>query len=143
MAPSRLSIDEIVAADGSGPVKFPDGIDVGWSTIANHPTTLAGYAISDAYTKTEIDAALALRVPFAAFSWDVDGAVYLVAPVAMTLDTPIVAGTGTLAYAKALAASPTVFNTVTLPVSLAVGDVLRVTVTSVSGYKALTLTRTA
>lgn len=78
-----------------------------------------------------------------AFSFDADGSAYLVAPEAMTLAAGSEAGTGTIAYAKALAADTATFSAASLPVSLAAGDVLRVSVSGLSGYKALSLERTA
>lgn len=78
-----------------------------------------------------------------AFSFDDDGAAYLVAPEAMTLAAGSEAGTGTVAYAKALAADTATFSAASLPVSLAAGDVLRVSVSGLSGYKAVALERTA
>ena len=78
-----------------------------------------------------------------AFSFDADGSAYLVAPEAMTLAAGSEAGTGTVAYAKALAADTTTFNAASLPVSLAAGDVLRVSVSGLAGYKAVALKRTA
>lgn len=81
--------------------------------------------------------------PAVAFSFDADGSAYFVAPEAMTLAAGSEAGTGTLAYAKALAADTATFSAASLPVSLAAGDVLRVSVSGLSGYKAVTLERTA
>src|SRR5690606_10492517 len=34
------------------------GSDINWSRIINRPTTLSGYGIGDAYTKTEVDSYL-------------------------------------------------------------------------------------
>lgn len=50
-------------------------------------------------------------------------------------------GTGTLAFAKALSATPTTFNTVTGSTAFAAGDVLRVTITAYSGYLAFNIPR--
>lgn len=75
--------------------------------------------------------------------FEANGDVYIVAAEAMTLGAATEAGTGTLSYAKAAAATPTTFNSTTLPVSLAVGDILRVTCASIGTYKAATLPRTA
>jgi hypothetical protein len=41
---------------------FPSSYD--WSAIINTPTTLAGYGIGDAYTKTYVDAAFASQVAY-------------------------------------------------------------------------------
>lgn len=69
----------------------------------------------------------------------------IISAITQTLNTAaaLVSGTGTLAYSKALAATPTVFNSTALPVSLVRGDILRVSFTGVSGKKCLTLERTA
>lgn len=87
-------------------------------------------------------AALALRVPLLAWYWDSDYDEAFAAPEAMTISAGMERGTGTLTYAKALSATPTVFTTVTLPVTLAAGDVLRITATGVTVSKSLTLRRT-
>lgn len=52
-------------------------------------------------------------------------------------------GTGTLAFAKSLNATPTSFSTVTGATAFAAGDVLRVTVTGFSGWLAFDIPRTA
>jgi hypothetical protein len=80
---------------------------------------------------------------YLSFAFNDNGDAYFVAPVAMTLDTPVVGGTGTLSYAVALAADTTSFSADTAPFVLAAGDVLRVTVASITTYKAVTLERTA
>ena len=45
------------------------GLDVtitpAWSSITSTPTTISGYGITDAYTKTETDSALSLKAPLA------------------------------------------------------------------------------
>src|SRR5690606_887955 len=38
------------------------GSDINWSRIINRPTTLDGYGIGNAYTKTEVDSALSAKV---------------------------------------------------------------------------------
>lgn len=82
-------------------------------------------------------------LPPLALYWSANGDIYFVAHEAMTLSTATEAGTGTLTYTKALAASPTSFSGTTLPVTLAAGDVLKVTCASIGTYKAATLPRTA
>ena len=77
------------------------------------------------------------------FSFNANGDAFFVAREAMTLGNAREAGTGTLSYTKALAADTATFSAATLPVSLAVGDVLKVTLASTTSYKSLTLERTA
>ena len=74
-------------------------------------------------------------------SWTSDGDAYLVAHEAMTLGSARTRGTGTVAYAKST--DGTTFNAATLPVTLAVDDVLKISVTGLSGYKSVTLERSA
>jgi len=76
-------------------------------------------------------------------SFNSNGAAYVVAHEAMTIQSAIEGGTGTLAYAKALAADTTAFTTGALPQSFAVGDVLRVTVSGLATYKSVSLQRSA
>lgn len=47
--------------DGTG--NIPSTFNVSWSQITSKPTTVSGYAISDVYTKAQIDASLALLAP--------------------------------------------------------------------------------
>lgn len=74
-----------------------------------------------------------------------NGPVHFAAPEAMTLALGNVMkrGTGTLAYARALSATPLSFSAVSGNTSLAVGDVLRITVSGYSGYLTLTIPRAA
>lgn len=83
-------------------------------------------------------------LPPLAMYWTANGDIYFRAHEAMTLAaSPQEAGTGTLAYEKAVNATPTSFSGTSLPISLATGDVLKVTCSSISGFKALTLARSA
>lgn len=82
-------------------------------------------------------------LPDISVSFNADSSAYYVAPVATTVDTATTAGTGTITYAKALAASPTSFTNSALPITLAAGDILRFTCTGLSGYKAVTVRRTS
>lgn len=69
---------------------------------------------------------------------------YVPARVAMTIaqgNAPL--GTGSVAYAKSTAASPSTFTTTTLPTALEAGAWLRVSATGVSGFLALDLYRSA
>lgn len=74
-------------------------------------------------------------------SWTSNGDAYLVAHEAMTLGSARTRGTGTVAYAKST--DGTTFNSATLPITLAVDDVLKISVTGLSGYKSVTLERSA
>ena len=81
---------------------------------------------------------------YVSFSFKTNDEQYFVINTALSLGTPVERGTGTLTYAKALSATPTSFTTISAwPTAFAAGDVLRVTSTGVSGYKAATLPRTA
>lgn len=73
-----------------------------------------------------------------------NGDAYIPADVAMTIDAGVTAiGTGTLAYEKSTAAAPSTFASTTLPATLEAGAWLKVSVTSLSGFKAVELKRTA
>lgn len=74
------------------------------------------------------------------FSFSANGSAYYVATATVTLTTATEGGSGTLAYAVADSTDTTTFSADTLPITLDAGDVLRVTVSSISGYKAVTLT---
>lgn len=70
--------------------------------------------------------------------------VYVPARVAQTIaqgNSPL--GTGTVAYTKNTTAAPGTFNSVTLPVNLAAGEWLKVSITAVTGFYALDLYRSA
>jgi hypothetical protein len=56
-APARLSVDEIVAADGHGPVSFPDGIVVQGTPTA--PTAAPGTGSTQLATTAFVQAAIA------------------------------------------------------------------------------------
>lgn len=73
-----------------------------------------------------------------------DGDAYIAADVAMTIDAGVAAiGTGTLAYQKSTAASPSSFSSTSLPATLESGAWLKVSVSSLAGFKAVELKRTA
>jgi hypothetical protein len=130
-------------------------------TDARTPTGAAGGALGGTYpnpsfaadmaTQAELDAHTALTTsahggivkPPLAMSFSGNGDIYFVAHESLTLTTPTEAGTGTLAYTRALAAAPTSFSTLTFPGTLAIGDILKVTLSGISGYKAATLPRSA
>jgi hypothetical protein len=72
------------------------------------------------------------------------GDLYIPAIVAMTVDQGNAAiGTGTLAYSKSTAAAPSTFTSTTLPATLEAGAWLKVTASSVTGFVATHLKRTA
>lgn len=73
-----------------------------------------------------------------------DGDAYIAADVAMTIDVGVAAiGTGTLAYEKSTTAAPGTFSSTTLPATLQAGAWLKVSVSSLTGFKAVELKRTA
>lgn len=73
-----------------------------------------------------------------------DGDAYIAADVAMTIDVGVAAiGTGTLAYEKSTTAAPGTFSSTTLPATLQAGAWLKVSVSSLAGFKAVELKRTA
>lgn len=73
-----------------------------------------------------------------------NGDAYVAADVAMTIDAGVAAiGTGTLSYEKSTAAAPGTFGSTTLPATLEAGAWLKVTVSSLTGFKAVELKRTA
>lgn len=73
-----------------------------------------------------------------------NGDAYIAADVAMTIDVGVAAiGTGTLAYEKSTAGAPGTFSSTTLPATLEAGAWLKVSVSSISGFKAVELKRTA
>jgi hypothetical protein len=72
------------------------------------------------------------------------GDAYIPADVAMTIDVGVAAiGTGTLAYEKSTAVAPGTFSATTLPATLEAGAWLKVTVSAITGFKAVELKRTA
>jgi hypothetical protein len=79
-----------------------------------------------------------------ALNFSADGDVYIPAEVAMTISQGNAAiGTGTLAYEKSTTADPGTFSGTTLPVTLQAGAWLKVSATSVTGFVATHLKRTA
>jgi hypothetical protein len=76
------------------------------------------------------------------FSFTANGSAYFTARQALTIDNEQETGTGTVAYAKALAADPNTFSGASTPISLVAGDVLRVTISSIGTYKAVTVEAT-
>lgn len=73
-----------------------------------------------------------------------DGDAYIPANVAMTIDVGVAAiGTGTLAYEKSTTAAPDTFASTTLPATLQAGAWLKITVSSLTGFKVVELRRTA
>lgn len=73
-----------------------------------------------------------------------NGDAYIPADVAMTIDAGVAAiGTGTIAYEKSTAAAPSTFSPTSLPAALEAGAWLKVSVSSLSGFKVVELKRTA
>jgi hypothetical protein len=138
-----------------------------WADVTGEPTTLAGYGITDAASSThnhdgtyaaashthtasqvtDFNSAVDARVKFppVAASFTAAGDAYMPIHEALTLNVAgkVEAGTGTFTIAKAVAATPTSFSTITTSTSFAAGDVLKITAASVTGYCAVTIPRTA
>ena len=73
-----------------------------------------------------------------------DADVYIPAQSAMTIDEGVAAiGGATITYEKSTAAAPSTFNPTTLPATLEAGAWLKVSFTSVTGFAASHLVRTA
>lgn len=126
-------------SDGVGDIALEDLIILSLTSV--EPNSVL--TIFDAHTALTSTAHGGIVKPPLAMSFSGNGDIYFVAHEAMTLTTPVEAGTGTLAYTRALAAAPTSFSTLTFPGALAIGDILKVTVSGISGYKATTLPRSA
>lgn len=94
-----------------------------------------------------LDAAVDARIKLLqkwALNFTDDGDAYIPAYEAMTVDIGTAAiGTGTLAYEKSTTASPDVFTGTSLPATLQAGAWLKVTVSGLTGFKAVELKRTA
>lgn len=97
---------------------------------------------------TDLSATQARSILLEMQRWTVNftanGDAYIPADVAMTIDAGVAAiGTGTLAYEKSTAAAPSTFSSTSLPATLEAGAWLKVTVSSLTGFKAVELKRTA
>jgi hypothetical protein len=134
-----LSLAAAAAAAGYQP------LDSDLTAIAALTTTTFGRSLLALADAAALRTALAFAAPKdVSVSFTDNGDAYFVAPEAMTLAaSPSVGGTGTLAYTKALAADTTSFSSTSLPVTLAAGDVLKITVSGISTYKGVTLRRSA
>lgn len=108
------------------------------------------------YTEAETDALLAGKADSASLGtsasmdaeWTLNftsnGDAYIAAVEAMTIaQGNAEIGTGAIAYGKSTAAAPDTFSSTLLPVTLEAGAWLKVSASSVSGFKATHLTRTA
>lgn len=119
---------------------------ISFANIASTPTTLAGYGISDAYTKTQSDARYipsGLLPPLAVY-FTSSGQINFVAHSGMALGFPYLAGSGTLVYEKANAATQTTFAATNFPVYLSFNDVFRVTCSANIGtFRSATFPRIA
>jgi hypothetical protein len=93
------------------------------------------------------DAAVDARIKLLqkwSINFTANGDAYIPAYEAMTVDLGTAAiGTGTLAYEKSTTAAPGTFSSTTLPAALQAGAWLKVTVSSITGFKAVELKRTA
>lgn len=97
----------------------------------------------DAATKAYVDSQIKLLQKWA-LNFTANGDAYIPAYEAMTVDVGTVAiGTGTLAYEKSTTASPGTFSSTSLPATLQAGAWLKVSVSSLTGFKAVELKRTA
>lgn len=126
-------------SDGVGSVALEDLVILALTAV--EPNSVL--TIFDAHTALTTTAHGGIAKPPLAMSFSGNGDIYFVCHEAMTLTTPTEAGTGTLTYTRALAAAPTSFSTLTFPGTLAAGDILKVTLSGISGYKAATLPRSA
>ena len=59
---SLVGSSELTVTQGTNDITF-EIASVAWSKVAGRPTTISGYGITDAYTKTEVDASLAGTAP--------------------------------------------------------------------------------
>ena len=119
---------------------------ISFANIASTPTTIAGYGITDAYTKTQSDNKYipsGLLPPLAIY-FTSSGQINFVAHSGMVLDRPYLAGSGTLVYEKANAATQTTFAVTNFPVILTFNDVFRVTCSANIGtFRSATFPRIA
>lgn len=107
----------------------------GWDTL--------GKIRTDAEFNADVDARIKLLQKWALNFTD-DGDAYIPAYEAMTVDIGVAAiGTGTLAYEKSTTADPDTFSSTTLPATLEAGAWLKVSVSSITGFVAVELKRTA
>ena len=99
-----VTVPTPVNATDASTKAYVDAKTWAWSTITSAPTTIAGYGITDAYTKTTIDSSLALKANLASPTFT--GTVTVPTPVNTTdavtkayVDTPVIQ---TVAYASTL-----------------------------------------
>jgi hypothetical protein len=60
---AAISVDGNLSYDPeSGVISYTDPTTIEWTAVENKPTTVSGYGITDAYTKSETDAAITARV---------------------------------------------------------------------------------
>ena len=164
--PARLWLDTSTGTIGT--LKKRNAANSGWDTLADFDaaavanesvtnvklanmaqSTIKGRA-SGAGTGDPTDLsttqvrAILLEMQRWTINFTADGDAYIAADVAMTIDAGVAAiGTGTLAYEKSTTAAPDTFSSTTLPATLQAGAWLKVTVSGLSGFVALELTRTA
>lgn len=135
-----------------------DSASLGTAAFADSGDFAAAVHDHDAryYTEAETDALLAGKADSASLGtsafmdaeWTLnftsDGTAYIAAVEAMTIDQGNAEiGTGTIAFEKSTTAAPNTFSSTALPATLEAGAWLKVSASSVSGFKATHLTRTA
>ena len=80
-------------------------------------------------------------LPEISISFTANGSAYYTSYDNMTISASVAGGIGDFSYEKALVADTTSFSAISLPEDLAIGDVLKVTVSSIDTYASVTLTR--
>ena len=120
---------------------------ISFANIASTPTTIAGYGITDAYTKTQSDTRYVPSglYPSVPMYWTTSGNICYVAHSGnIQLGYPYVAGSGFLSFSKASAANQALFTPVTtFPVILSYNDVFMVSASGVVIYKSANFPRIA
>lgn len=112
-------------------------------TAAQVKTILAIVAADLSDFNSAVDARTKLLQKWG-LNFTANGDIYIHAYEAMTIDASGSAiGTGTLAYEKSTTVAPSTFSATTLPATIQADAWLKVTVSSISGFKAVELKRTA
>lgn len=128
----RLWLD--ISTGTIGTLKKRNAGNTGWDTLINLDATVSS---------SVIDARIKLLQKWTVNFTD-NGDAYIPAYEAMTIDIGTAAiGTGTLAYEKSTTAAPGTFSSTSLPATLQAGAWLKVSVSGISGFKAVELKRTA
>ena len=109
-----------------------------------YDTALAKFRKRQAGVTTDLSDPGLTRAPDWAPNFTADGSIYIPTDIIMTISQGNAEiGTGTIAYLKSTAATPSTFTSTTLPATLEAGAWLKVTATGVTGFKATQLKRTA